>query len=224
MTTTPSPTPAPASASQRPCAPAARAPRRPRAALTLVELLLALVILAVMGVAIAQMLSAVSYATASRNDIRASLARQAALAARLDQAIRTSRMILQTGSNYVVLWMADTDNDGLPNVAEIRRVEYDATNRRLVSYKASFPAAWSASDIAAVNLSYALSANFNTLTAGLKSSGYFPAEVWSRNIQGMTLSLNGASAQTSTLLSYRLTQASGVYSQTLVGAAATRTQ
>ncbi|MCX5659911.1 MAG: prepilin-type N-terminal cleavage/methylation domain-containing protein [Planctomycetota bacterium] len=211
-----------------------RRPRRPRpasrslasrnsAGLTLVELLLAMTVTAIMGMAIAQMLIATSSATNSRNDMRALITRQKALTVRLDEAIRGSTMVLASGSNYLVLWMGDTRADDVPNLSEIRRIEYDSSLGQLISYKAVFPGSWTQAAILAADTQYALTSNFNTVTTGLKGSSTFPAEIWSRNIAGWSITLNNASAQSATLVSYRITTTNGVYSNVIIGAVSPRT-
>lgn len=194
---------------------------RARRGLTLVELLMALAITAMVGLAIASMLFAVSRGTASSQDMRGLVVKHKALDARLAAAIRSSRKVLATGSNCIVLWMADTRADGVPDLSELRRIEVDNTGS-LVSYSASFPANWSQAAIDAADTSYPLNSDFLTVTSGLKSNSLFPSTKWMTGVTAITFTLNNATAQSANLVSYRATVTSGSQSAVPVGAATLR--
>lgn len=201
----------------------ARRARRRSSAFTLVELVLAAGITALIGVAIASLFFAVSYGTASRNDMRALVPRQRTITARLDASIRSSKMVLALGSNYVVLWMADTNSNSAPNLSEIRRIEFDSASSSVISYKVTWPSGWSQTMIDAADTQYALTDDFGSVTAALKGNSYFPSEIWSRSVSSWSLSANKSSVQSATMLSYQITTVSGQSTNALVGAASLRT-
>lgn len=203
-------------------APRAGRKRRRSSAFTLVELILSAGITTLIGAAIASLFFAVSYGTASRNDMRALVPRQRTIVARLDASIRSSRMVLAIGSNFVVLWMADTRANSAPNLSELRRIEFDSTNKTVTSYKVTWPAGWSQAMIDAADTQYTLGDDFGVITAALKGNSYFPPETWSRSVSTWSLTANKSSVQTATMVSYQITTVSGQTTNTLIGAAALR--
>lgn len=198
--------------------------RRRSSAFTLVELILASGITTLVGAAIASLFFAVSYGTASRNDMRALVPRQRTIVARLDASIRSSRMVLALGSNYVVLWMGDTRPNSAPNLSELRRIEFDSAGKTVTSYKVTWPAGWSQAMIDAADTQYAIGDDFGSITAALKGNTYFPSETWSRSVSTWSLAANKSNVQSATMLSYQITTVSGQTTNTLIGAAALRTQ
>lgn len=198
----------------------APAPRR-RSGLTLIELMLALAVTAVIGAAIAAMLGAVSRGVASSQDVRSMVTRHKVLEARLAASIRGSGSVLFASTDRLVLWAGDTNPDGQPNLSEIRRIERDAQGH-LWSYRASFPAGWSAVQIAAADVAYPLASDFDAVTSALKTDSLFPGEKWMTGISALGFTLNKSPAQSATLVSYRATLVAGDQSSVAIGAAAMR--
>ena len=98
----------------------------PRKALTLIELLLGIAATALIGLAISSMLFATAYGTDSDKDLRGLIIKQKLAANRLTAAIRSSKMILAKGTDYIVLWMSDSTGEGEPNLSEMRRIQRDS--------------------------------------------------------------------------------------------------
>lgn len=184
--------------------------------------MLAASITALVAAGIASLFFAVSYGTSSRNDMRALVPRQRTISARLDASVRSSKMVLAVGSNFIVLWMADTRSNSAPNLSELRRIEFDASSKSVTSYKVTWPAGWSQAMIDAADTQYALSDDFGAVTAALKGNTYFLPETWSRSVSAWSVSANKSSVQSATMLSYQITTVSGQTTNTLVGAAALR--
>lgn len=182
--------------------------------LTILELLLALAITGIIGSAVAAMLTATAVGTGDRGNARSLVVRQKTLDARLSAACRSSKAILAFGSNYLVLWMADTNADKAPNLSELRRIEWDSAASQLLSYKAP--------ERVNPDTSYPLDSNFNTVTAGLKGDVNFPAEIWAREVSIAVFKINSDDPATATLASYHLTLTAGSNVSTLIGAAALR--
>jgi len=193
--------------------------RRRARGLTFVELLLGLVITSIIGLAIASMLFATTRGTSSSNDMRGLLIQQKLLGGRLGASLRGSTEVLASGSNYIVLWMNDTRANGSPDLSELRRIEYDSVNHRIISYR--MPSTWTQSQIDANEINYLATDDFNAKTNAVKGTSSFPAEVWSNSVYGWTFTLDVAAPDTA-LVSYRLTVQSGTEQATAIGAAALR--
>ncbi|MFW6060011.1 MAG: PulJ/GspJ family protein [Phycisphaeraceae bacterium] len=184
-----------------------------RRGLTLVEMVLALAITGLVGAAIAAMLSAVAYGSDSSRDMRNAAVQSKALSARLGAAVRGSRLVLDQGEDFLVLWTTDADENGAPSLQEIQRLEHNGDDDALVSYRA---------DDSAPDAPYELDDDFGALTRMLKGSDYFPASVWGRDVTAWALTLDDNDPQAAALVSFRLTLAIGELEHTAIGAAALR--
>jgi len=196
--------------------------RRRAVGLTLVELLLAITITAFVGTAVASMMVSVTYGTTSRTEMRDVLVRTKVLTSRMNAAVRGSKMVLDSGTDYVVLWIADTREDGQPNISELRRIERDDSTGTITSYLADFPDAWDEATLDANDTAYDLTENFDSITQSLQSGSYFPGTTWSDHVTAWTITLDDADEQLATLMSYRLTLSIGAVTETAIGAAALR--
>lgn len=194
---------------------------RHRLGLTLVELLLALAITALIAAAVSGMLVAVTYGSESDRDMRSAVVRNKVIQSRLSAAIRGAAMVLEMGSDHLVLWMGDADGNGMPNLAEIRYILRDGATQELRCHRPDFTG-MTPEQIDAVNAAYTLNANFQAATAGARSQSYFPAEVWTNQVTGWTVTADDADVQQAALVSFRLNLQNQAMSDLLVGAAALR--
>lgn len=185
---------------------------------TLVELMLALAITAMVGAAAASMLAAVSYGASEQRDLRAAAVGHATLPHRLETAIRSASAVLGVSTGVVVLWLGDTDADGVPALSEIVRIEHDTAARTITAYRSP------ASLAPAQDIKYTLASNFVTETAapGLRGSSRFPAERWGIDVASASYTLDAGSALAATSLAYRLTTGEGATLVTIAGQAAPR--
>lgn len=197
---------------------AARARTHRAAGLSLAELILALAGMALVGAAVAVMINATAYGTDSRRDMRGVVVREKTMTSRVNAAIRSSKMVLAQGTDYVVLWMFDTTGDELPNLSEIRMIERKSVTSELYSYKAP------ANLAPAADTSYELTINFKTTLDAIKGGSTFPGERWGSNVSTWGITLNNATAQSATLVSYRLTITASTISDTAIGASALRNE
>lgn len=197
--------------------------RRRRDAFTLVELLLALTISALVSAGVAAMMVAVSYGSSSDRDMRGLLVKSRTIDARINAAIRSSRTILETGTDYLVLWMADTRQNDAPNLSEIRLIERNGSDE-LNSYKADFPDGWSEEQIEAADTQYQVSDDFLAATTAAKATGYFPASLWATDVTAIEFVLDTADPTTTKLASYRVTLQDGDMTETAIGAASLRSR
>lgn len=183
--------------------------------LTLLELLLALAGTAVIGTAVAAMLTGVAYGTATDKDMRSLITRQMALRARVEAEVRESRMLLDAGADYLILWSGDADDDGLPSKAEIQVIEYDAVMDRVMRY-APAPLI---SDVG-----YALTDDFRTATNSYKGDSTFPGERWAEQISSLSVTLDHIDPQSAKLVALRFGMAGGEVPYTGIAAAAIRNE
>lgn len=173
----------------------------------------------VVGAAIAAMLSAVVYGTDSERDMRSMVIKSKTVDGRLSAALRGSKMVLDAGSNFVVLWIDDYNDNGLPNLLEIQRIDLDGGADELSSYETVFPGAWSQATIDANNLEFQLTDDFDAITAALMGASTFPKSLWATNITDWTITLDDADPQLAALVSYRVTLAQGTLTNMTVNAA-----
>lgn len=184
-----------------------------RRGLTLLELLLALAGTAVIGSAVAALLTGVAYGTQTDKDMRSLITRQMALRARVEAEVRESRMLLDSGADYVILWSSDADDDGVPSKAEIQVIEYDAVMDLVMRYA---PAAL------ITDVSYALTDDFRTATDSYKGDSTFPGERWAEQITSFDLTLDDIDPQSAKLVSFRFGMAGGEVPYIGIGAATLR--
>lgn len=183
--------------------------------LTLLELLLALAGTAVIGSAVTAMITGVAYGTATDKDMRSLITRQMALRARVEAEVRESRMLLDSGADYMILWSGDADDDGVPSKAEIQVIEYDAVMDRVMRY---VPAPL------ITDVVYALADDFRTETNSYKGDSTFPGERWAEQITSFELTLDDIDPQSAKLVSFRFGMAGGEVPYTGIGAATIRNE
>jgi hypothetical protein len=183
--------------------------------LTLLELLLALAGTAVIGSAVAAMLTGVAYGTSVDKDMRSLITRQMAIKTRVEAEVRESRMLLDAGADYLILWSADEDEDGAPSKSEIQVIEYDAVMDRVMRYA---PAPLIA------DTTYALTDDFRTATDAYKGDSTFPAERWGEQITSMSVTLDHLDPQSARLIALRFGLAGGEVPYTAIAAAAIRNE
>lgn len=183
--------------------------------LTLLELLLALAGTALVGTAVAALMGGVVYGTQADKDLRGLITRQMALRSRVEAEIRESRLILDAGSDYLILWSKDTDGDGVPSKTEIQLIEYDAANDRVMRYA---PAPLIA------DATYALSDDFRTTTNAYKGDATFPGERWGENVTSMALTLDNIDPQLAKLVAMRIGMLGGEVPYIAIGAASVRNE
>ena len=181
--------------------------------MTLLELLLALAGTALVGTAVASMLAGVVYGTQADKDLQGLVTRQMALRARIEAEVRESSLILDRGSDYLILWSGDSDGSGTPDKSEIQVIEYDAAMDRVMRYA---PAPLIADE------AYALSDDFRTTTNGYKGSASFPGERWAEGITSFTITIDNIDPQSATLVAWRLGLLGGDVPYTAIGAASIR--
>jgi Prokaryotic N-terminal methylation motif len=181
--------------------------------LTLVEMLMALAITAMIGAAIASMLSAVAYGTSSSRDIRSLVVKNKTLGARITAAVRGSVQLLDAADGYVVLWTKDINSSGVPDLLELQRIELDSATGKLTSYTP---------DPSATDVAYLMTDDFDTISTSLIGTGELVGELWASGVGQWTVTLDNADPLAAGLISFRLTLDAGVLSDTSVNAVSLR--
>ena len=179
--------------------------RRCSCGFTLVELLLALMISALVTAGVASMMVAVSYGTSSSHDLRVLVVKSRTIDARLAAAIRGSQAVLAADTDFLILWMVDTDDDAATDNAEVRLIERDPATNEFNTYYDS-----------GAGGDYVDAAAFR---AAAKAS--YPLERWGTGVTAIAFVPNAA-PPAARLVSYEFTLASAEVSETVVGAAAVR--
>jgi prepilin-type N-terminal cleavage/methylation domain-containing protein len=196
---------------------------RRRQAMTLVELMLAMSILSMVAVAAGGMLTAVSYGSAERTDLRALVVKQELIANRIGTAVRDARQILDCDDDQLVLWVSDTNNDQTAQLSEVRWIQWDEDTQSIDQTTVVFPESMTADQRASLDTQYLSGSSLAVQTAAVLS--YVQTQRWADDVSGWELGLSGDSAASSKLVSYRVTfTIPGKPSQTIIGAAALRSE
>jgi hypothetical protein len=191
------------------------------AGLTFIELLLSLSITAMIGLAIAAMLSALSYGTSQGKDMRSLVVKNKIISARITAAVREASTALELGADYIVLWRKDDNGNGIPNLGEIQYIEYNAVGDSIISYQAD----WSGMaqvDIDAANTGYQLTDDFEDSTVDDRGESYFPGSIWNTGISSWTVTANDADVQLATLISFRFDLTHQEMTDIVIGASGLR--
>jgi len=184
---------------------------------TLVEFLLALAVTAIVAAAVASMLFAARYGTATERTMRAATVQKKVVRHRLDAALRSARMVLARGPDCLVLWTAEQRDPKAPNLSELRRIEIDATGARLMHYRA--PPGLPAEEDTRYELE---STDFAAVTENLKGRARFPGEPWANGVSQWTTELDRADPYEARLVTYRLRVEAGRTAVTAASTAALR--
>lgn len=191
--------------------------------MTLVELLLAMAITSIVAMAAAGMLSAVSYGSHERSDLRAMIVRQEMIAIRMSAAIRAAREVLLCNDTTLILWITDANHDGKPQVSEVRWIEFAQGDHEISSTRIAWPAGFTDEQKTAADKDYVPGASRDTQHTGM--TAHVVHERWASEVEGWDLTPSHAVLTQCTLLSFRVTFADGQQqSQTMIGAAALRSQ
>ena len=191
-------------------------------ALTLIEMLLALAGTAFVAVAMTMMLTAVTRGTGDATDLRSQVVRQKTVTNRVGAAVRGARMVLQSGDDYLILWVHDRRANTAPNLSEIRLIERDPTTNELASYTVEFPENWPEPAKAAADTTFQFDDDFRTITSTLKGQPTFARELWSTDATSLALAFDDADVQAAKVIGYRLGFGQGATADVAINAAALR--
>lgn len=192
-------------------------------AMTLVELLLAMSITSIVALAAGGMLTAVTYGSSERTDLRSLVVRQEIISHRLSAAIRASRQVLESDNEQLVLWVTDANNDQTAQLSEVRWIERNEKYGEINETHLVFPDNYPAEKIAELDKNYVPGSSRSVQTTSVSS--FMQTERWADQIGDWLISPSSSTASQSTLVSYRVTfDFKNKPSETIIGAAALRGQ
>ena len=197
----------------RPASNKPECPSQPTA-LTLIELLLSLIVASIVGAGIVSMLYFTSYASSAQANARDLLVASEFVGTRVNEAIQRSKLVLARGNDYLVLWSADTNDNGTADLSELRRIEYRQGDGSVIMYKA--PA-----DLTP-DVTYSLaSTDFDAATNAIKGTASFPGLLWG-TASGWSTVLDDVDVRQANYVGWRITLTADRDSETAIGGAALR--
>lgn len=137
---------------------------------TLVEIIMSLAITSMIGLGVSTLLLSMSSATRSQDDLHAQIVRRHVLALRIGGMIKSSAAVLDVRSESLVLWIGDYNNNGRPNLSEIRRLQWN-NDGEIWFYESPDTLD------PVLNLSYEIDAEFYELTTLWMGTGLFPGQI-----------------------------------------------
>lgn len=191
---------------------------RSRRAFTFLEVLIALAITAMIGAAVSTMLLSVSVGTRQRSDLRRNSVRAKVVAARVGAALRSSRLVLASADDALVLWMGDTRANGVPDLSELVRLEWDSEGLELWSYTAPETLAMMA------DTTYTLTDDFDSITFDLAGGVTFPGQRWGTGISQWSTTLDEPVPQRADIVHYTFVVSGAETSMTIDQSAALRSR
>jgi|GEM_PF-5944409 len=169
-------------------------PFRSFAAFTLVEMLLSLAVIAIIGLGVMFMLAGTQASAQLQEDTRMRVTREQVALARLGTLCRSNAMVLAADATHLVFWKGDVNGNNKPDLAELRRLEWNAAARQIWISEAP-------EDLApASNTTYQLNAAFSNVTSTLAGSANFPTQVVLDNVMQWELTLDNAAPQSARLM------------------------
>ncbi len=179
------------------------------AGLSLAELVLALASTAFVGTAVAAMLHAVAYAAEGGNEQRDLVPKQRVSAARIADAVRGAKEVLELSTDEVTLWADDLDGDDDYDSDEIAWIKYDASNDRLEHHTAD----------STTHTSVAVPiGDIPTLDTTLSGAGEMAVTTWVRDVTAFSFA-GDATPTATALVTWRQTVTVGGQSDSQVHAA-----
>ena len=185
--------------------------------LTLVELVLGLVITSFISAAIGAMLISVSAGVSHQRETRACTVSHAVASIRVGEALRSAKMVLAMGPDYVVLWMPEAWPNGMVNLSEFVRIERDPAAEELVCYRA--PPNLAEADDTAYDLA---ATDFDAVTSALRGTPFFPRRLWASGVTGWATTTTTTDPREARYVGYRITMSLDGVAETTFGGAALR--
>lgn len=160
--------------------------RRHALAFTLVEMLLALAVAGMVGVTTIVMLAGASSAAQTHTDTRQSSMRRQVTIIRLGGVTRSAAMVLAADDHALVLWTGDANNNAVPDLSELRRLQWDEDSQEV--WVSQAPAVL----LPGADTTYTLADAFGTITQGLAGTAAMPTQVLLQDITDWQVTLDKA--------------------------------
>lgn len=165
--------------------------RRGPVGFTLVELLLAVTITAIIGVAVATLLTAASRGMTITRSSQSALQRAHALQSRLRSYTDSALCLLQyRKDDALAIWLEDTDTDGRVCLCEVRVFWFDDDAGTMSVERAEFPAEWTDEEIELFDLALTPGSDFITEMTALRGLGYTKTETLADGLASVELTWN----------------------------------
>ena len=143
-----------------------------RRGLVFLEFIMALAITAMVGAAIAAMVSAVSSGELSRRDNRDYIVRTYTAKSRLSAYVARSLAVLEVNGGDAVVWLNDWRGGRTVHATEIRWLIFDNPTGSIKVHFVDFPDAWTAVDQALEDLEYASGQDWWAVLSTYMNAGF----------------------------------------------------
>ena len=192
-------------------------------AFTLAELTITLAIVSVIALSAAGVSVAISSAHARGESVNENVQTGRAALMRLQWAINRAKLVTSAGSDWLVLWASDDNNDGQVNVSELKSISFDGPSQSVKSRQVEFPAAMSSDYVALLNDTVALSSltGMSDSAVSVISGPYVQEDVMATGVTALAVSVS-PSCPMATLVTVKVTVNCGGEEMTLRSAAALR--
>ncbi|MHC4715674.1 MAG: PulJ/GspJ family protein [Planctomycetota bacterium] len=130
---------------------------RPIKAFTLLELMLSLSVISVMGLTVASVAAALSYAQSHTDEVSESVHSGRSGLLTIESYVRRAKLVTAVQATGMVLWLGDANDDGQINVAELAMVQYKGQAREVRLSRVIFPANLAPDTLELLNTPKALS-------------------------------------------------------------------
>ncbi len=175
-----------------------------RRGMTMIELLIALAITAMVAVAIAAMLSAVTEGERSRRDNRGYIIRTHAARARLGAYIARSLRVLEVNGSDTVVWLNDWRQGGTVHATELRWLIFDGPNDAIDVYYVDLPDAWTEIQRDIEDVEYSFGQDWSAVLSSYMTKGYVSKMTLVDGVGQVTVTTDQPAAVDSTEISFEL--------------------
>lgn len=172
--------------------------------LSLLELLLSLAITAVVAMAVTGMLGAVSTGVEGSRSTRSVMILANAAASRLSAYITPSRCVLGVNGPDLTLWFDDARESNTVHASEIRWLVFDANSGSYSVHYVQFPEGWTQAARELEDHEYPANSNWSAVLAAYAASGWIATRTLVDQLASVDITLDGASAQASRVVSIEL--------------------
>lgn len=188
-----------------------------RRGFTLLELMLATAATAVIALAGAGMISALTYASSEQRDLRAIVGKSLTVGERLGAEIREARAIVGVSNDLIILWQSDLNDDGLLQLSELIIIEHNPDNQTLET--------WTIAP-GSLDLPLDLALDLPVVTELYKALPVLGVSLsstnWAYGVSDFQVETDNLTPIDVGLVSYRITFSEGSLSETFTSAAAIR--
>ncbi len=176
-----------------------------RRGLTVVELMLAMSITAMVAVAIAGMLGAVTAGVMTQRDSRSVMIRANAARARLSAYLAPCRSLLALeGNDELVLWLKDSRESGTVHATEVRWLVFDEPSGTLQVYFVEFPQGWTQTAKDLEDQEYGATTNWSAVRTAWEGRGMLASRPLVDGLDSLEMILDGLPVQRSRHVTFRL--------------------